>query len=342
MVAAAAIGGAIPEASPLDSAASDPLAPVLTTHFGFTSHDLKTLRAGQPIAKLLPQRLDREIGVAGAIRIARPPAAFVRAFEDIERFESGGGFLLTRRISSPPVPEDFAELTVPPDDVEALRTCRPGKCDVKLGGGALQEFRKLDWNRTDVQSEVDALARRLALEYVTAYQKGGNKALAIYRDKERPTFIADEFADMVKESGVLLETLPPLSNYLIDYPANPPAGINEFFYWSVAQFGLKPVMRINHVVIAHTEGARAQYAIATKQLYASHYFHTALEVRALVDDDERPGLGHYLIVLNLARSDGLTGMFGGIVRSKARKGSLEGMMRALVATREAVERTQAE
>jgi hypothetical protein len=64
-----------------------------------------------------------------------------------------------------------------------------------------------------------------------------------------------------------------------------------------------------------------------------HGARTAGPARLALDDTARPGHAHYLVVLNVARSDGLTGMFGGIVKSKARSGSRDGLQRALAATK---------
>ncbi len=153
-----------------------------------------------------------------------------------------------------------------------------------------------------------------------------------------PISISGEFEDMVRRSPGLT-TIPEVAAYLLQYPRARPAGVQDFFYWSLAEFGLKPVLRLNHVVIHPTRPASGlQYAITTKQLYASHYFHTALEVRMLVDDAERPGRAHYLVVLNVARSDGLSGLLGGIIKSKARKGALDGLQAALVAMKRLAER----
>ena len=143
--------------------------------------------------------------------------------------------------------------------------------------------------------------RRMAVEYIERYRSGGNAALAVYEDAGSPISISGEFEDMVRRSPGLT-TIPEVSTYLLQYPRARPAGVQDFFYWSLAEFGLKPVLRLNHVVIHPTQPASGlQYAITTKQLYASHYFHTALEVRMLVDDAERPGRAHYLVVLNVAR-----------------------------------------
>jgi len=137
----------------------------------------------------------------------------------------------------------------------------------------------------------------------------------------------------VRRGRPIAVLLPALANYLLGYPtATRPDGTCDFFYWSLAEFGLKPVLRPNHVVVYSTgEPAGTRYAVAVKQLYASHYFHTALEIRTVVDDAADPGRQSYLVVLNMARSDGLTGVFGGIVKSKAQRRSREGLEKALTA-----------
>ena len=75
-----------------------------------------------------------------------------------------------------------------------------------------------------------------------------------------------------------------------------------------------------------------------KQLYASHYFHTAFEVRAVVGDGRLPGKGVYLVMVNMARSDGLTGVLGGLlIKPKATNGSRNGLERALAAVKRRAE-----
>ena len=65
-------------------------------------------------------------------------------------------------------------------------------------------------------------------------------------------------------------------------------------------------------------------------LYASHYFHTGLELKYLSRDSAKPDAkGFYLISVNRSRSDGLTGFFGGIIRSRAQSGARDGLAAAL-------------
>ncbi len=54
-------------------------------------------------------------------------------------------------------------------------------------------------------------------------------------------------------------------------------------------------------------------------------------------DKRQSGKGVYLVVLNLARSDGLTGLFGGLIEPRASNGSREGLERALAAIKRMAE-----
>ena len=150
------------------------------------------------MTKLLAGDESKEVAVFGAVWIEAPIRRYADAVRDIENFERGGGFKITKRISSPPQLNDFAQLELPDDDVADLRTCRIGDCALKLGEDALKRFRsQIDWNGPDAGASANRLMRQLAFEYVTRYLKGGNDSLAVYRDSSRPTFVAQEFRSMV-------------------------------------------------------------------------------------------------------------------------------------------------
>jgi hypothetical protein len=78
---------------------------------------------------------------------------------------------------------------------------------------------------------------------------------------------------------VLPDMIPELRRYLLEYPNASLANADSFFYWEKVDFGLKPTTRVNHTVIyrGRTQGHDFG-AVANKQLYATHYFHTALDV----------------------------------------------------------------
>ena len=101
---------------------------------------------GFPVVKLLPSDPAREVAVFGAVWIKGSPREYVRLVKDIEQFERGGPFRVTKRISDPPAPSDFAALKLPEDDLKSLRTCRVGDCEIKLAESAVVRVRQsVDW-----------------------------------------------------------------------------------------------------------------------------------------------------------------------------------------------------
>jgi hypothetical protein len=311
------------------------LAEYVTQHVKLTPAQHTQLMQGQPVTRLLDADPSREVSVFGAVWINAPAARYVAAVKDIEQFEKGDNFLITKRISSPPRLEDFAQMRVPPDDIADLKTCHVGSCELKLGETALLRARKeIDWSKPDVSADVNRLAQQLAFEYVNGYLEGGNTRLAAYRDSGRPTFVGQEFALMIDRMPALTDYLPELKRYLLDFPRATLPKSDAFLYWQEAKFGLKPTVRITHLVIAEQP---THVAIASKMLYASHYFWTALELRVLVPDPSR-GEGFWYASVNRSRSDGLSGFVGSLIRGKVRGEAEKGMMAALKTTKARMER----
>ena len=308
----------------------------ITKYVQLTPAERSKLTSGAPVVKLMASDPTREVAVFGAVWIKGSPREYVKLVKDIEQFERGGSFLTTKRISDPPVASDFAALKLDQEDLESLKTCRVGDCEIKLAESALLRLRKsVDWTKPNAAAAAEALAKQLMLEFVKEYLVAGNEGLAVYRDAERPTFVATEFKTMIERMPELGEHLPELKAYLLGYPKATIPGATSFLYWGEAQFGLKPTTRINHVVIDDRPGVTA---IASKLLYASHYFWTALDVRVLVEDPAR-GPGFWFVNINRSRSDGLSGFVGKMIRGKVQSEALKGIETALQATKTRVEQT---
>ena len=294
----------------------------------------RQLLAGSPVTKLLDSDASKEVVVFGAVWIDAPVARYLAAVRDIERFESGGNFRVTKKISSPPAPDDFAALRLPDEDVKDLRSCKVSDCEIKLAQSNIERVqREVDWSKPDARQQLDRIARETALAAVQAYLQGGNQQLAVYRDASRPTFVAREFAEMLDRLPSIGEFLPEVRKYLLEFPRATLPNSESFLYWQEAKFGLKPTIRINHVVMAEErDGA----IVASKMIYASHYFWTALELRALVRDPAR-GQGFWFITESRSRSDGLSGFVGRVIRGKVRGEAEKGTVAQLRVTKARLE-----
>ena len=73
----------------------------LTNVVKLTAAERRQLLAGSPVARTLDADPSTEVAVFGAIWIAAPAASYVARLQDIERFEKGGGFRVTKKISEP-------------------------------------------------------------------------------------------------------------------------------------------------------------------------------------------------------------------------------------------------
>jgi hypothetical protein len=229
--------------------------------------------------------------------------------------EGGGAFRITKRISDPPSLDDFAALTISDRDFEDLKDCKIGDCVLKLDAEGVQTLRaEVDWGKPTAKADATALFRRLALQCVNGYREGGNANLGVHRDKDRPTLVANEFRSLSERLPRLGAELPDLTRFLLDYPNATLANSTDFLYWQETQFGLRPTIRISHLVIQERPN---QTVVASKVLYASHYFWTAPELRVLLLDPAR-GPGFWLVTINRSRSDGLSGFTGRVIRSRVR------------------------
>jgi hypothetical protein len=187
MPGASAAGGAQP--------AQPALPPALDSFLAGEAHggpsDREALLAGSPLIKLLDADPAREIAVLGAVWVNAPPRRYVEQVKNIEQFERGGAFRVTKRISDPPSADDFAALTISDQDFEDLRECRIGDCVLKLDADGVQTLRaQVDWRRPTAKADATALFRRLALQYVNGYREDGNARLGIHRDRDRPALTA--------------------------------------------------------------------------------------------------------------------------------------------------------
>ena len=79
----------------------------VTRYAQLTPAQQTRLLEGEPVTRMLDSDGSRELAVFGAVWIKAPIARYVSAVKDIEQFEKGGNFLVTKRISDQPRLERF-------------------------------------------------------------------------------------------------------------------------------------------------------------------------------------------------------------------------------------------
>jgi hypothetical protein len=291
---------------------------VLAEKASFQETDFAALQANQPVVRLAPVSNKREIAVAGLVNIRAGADEFLRSYRDSMLRKSNGAILEIGSFGSQPTLADLENLTLETGDIEDLKDCVIGDCEVKLSAAMIDRFRReIDWNAPDYALKVTSLFKQMLSEYVSDYRTRGEAALIQYNDKRDQIDLAAEQRALSGASGY--------TNSLL---ADSNAGlqlIEDAIVWSKIKFGLKPVIAVNHITIYKRDReVGPQVLIASKQIYASHYFNASLALTAFVTV---PGAtqGAYLVSENRSRADGLEGPFGKIKRGVVEKKALEGL-----------------
>lgn len=304
---------------------------------GLKEEQIVAIRSGKAIAKIIESPTPDEVYVFGSVYVEATPESYLKLASDIDTLRKLPSYLAIQSFSDPPQLSDLQGFTLEQQDITELRNCKAEHCQLQLPTEAIDEFQQsIDWSAPDVADRVNRLAQQLALQALTEYMKGGNTALGAYRDKKHPAAIADTFASLIGRFEALPVYLPELNDYLLDYPKAKSENVQAGFYWEKVNFGLKPTFRIvQKIVYRGAIGKEPAYAVAEKQIYASHYFQTALDLSVSIRDPQRSGF--YIITVKGSKQAGLTGLKGSIVRKVAVDKTRSSLERVLVTIKQKLE-----
>lgn len=286
---------------------------LLAGPFGFSPAEIQQARAGQAVTKPLTMHDQIEVGVAGAVYIPGSPDRLVAWFKDIAGFRRSAELGVAKKIGAAPQLADFAGVSLSAADLAALQSCRPGKCDLRLGDAAIARFQSdVNWSAPDAGSRANALTRQLLHQLTSAYLTGGDVALGTAHNEKTPRVSADEFHALLYQATNLYQLAPAFAGYLEHFPRAAAPNTEQFLYWAVANAGPESTISLHQVFIYTPPGGSA--LLADKQLYASRYTDAALTIIALAPS-RTPG-GYYATVVARGRSTMLGGIAARLLRSR--------------------------
>ena len=305
----------------------------------FSTEQLAALRRGQVIAKAETSSSDFEAWAVAAVRIATPKARAVDYFHQLLSYEDGQVTLQFGKVSNPPQTADFDRLTIDSDDFNALRSCRPGRCDVRVGAAATGMLASaIDWRAPDAAERLNAWARGQLTTYVAAYLARGDDALVAYDDRSELVQLRDMWRMILTNSPALAAYAPAMVSYLTDYPRKTLPGLTEQIYWDKEHMtGLKPIVFVTHLTTWTDPQRPDRTLVAQKQLYASHYFYGMLAVTGFFEDAGANPPATYLVYFNRSRGDLLKGGFGGVKRRVAEQAAKQSAEQLLGSMKRALE-----
>jgi len=301
----------------LQAATPAQLSTFLRQSIGFDAQQLATVERGEPVVKVLETKDRRDVAVFGIITTPVAREQYVRALRDFTASLRTPGRTQLGIFSNPAVESDVAAVTINARDVADMKNCKPGDCVVKLPATDMRRIHdEMNWSASpsDLQTQLNAYARHRLVEYVTDYRTRGDSAMAIYDDRGNLNQRSSEaFAAQLAESPYVYENVPSLRKYLAAYPhGSLPAGAAEILFWSEDVLPrLRPILSVTHLVVYAPPELPSVTLVARKQIYANHYFETAVDLTCVIDRDP----GSYLLVLRRFRFDNLP---GGILNIRGR------------------------
>lgn len=309
-------------------AAQDPRREVhaYLTKSGLTTEEIAALDAGNAVARSTVH--STEAVAVGAVKIRAPRDRVLDYYGQMISYVDGRVTLAFGKFSSPPGAADVKGLAFDKSEIDDLRSCKPGSCDVRLGGASIDALqRAVDWKAADVADRVNDFIRKAAVEYVAAYRAKGDAALVTYDDRAKPVSLQQQWRGILGNTAHFHEYVPELQAYLEQYPRGTLPGGRDVFYWTKEDVGYKPIVSIVHGVIYQPPARIDRAFVVQKQIYANHYYDGSLAVATLLSATENGAPITYLVYANRSRGDLLRGGFGGLkrnlVESQTRKATVE-------------------
>lgn len=313
---------------------------VLLKDAAFTAEELSALERGEAVVKPLPATDKREVAFCGVARLRGDPAALLAAFKESLTRPGGRGVVGGGRIGPPPAPEDFRALSLANGEVEEMKRCAVGDCKVKLSAAMIARLRgEVDWAAPGYRPAADRLFKSLLFDYVRDYLARGDAALVAYEDRAGAVRLGEEQPALLDSLPYVKDSAPEFAAYLRSFPRTELPGVENTFHWSEVRLGLKPVILLTHTATYTRQRDDApQILVATKQLYATHYFDSSLSLTLLTrTTDEEGRAATYLLYANRSRLDTLGGLFGGVRRRVIETQVLEGLRAVLQQTKSRTE-----
>jgi hypothetical protein len=305
--------------SSLDAAAPADIVQYLLQVAKFSQADITTLESGAVIARIMPGSSDSEVMVVAAVKIRASRDQTVDYYGRMISYVDGKVTTAFGRFSNPPTLGDVKDLSFDVSEIAHLKSCKPGDCDVRIGGTALEAIRSsVDWNAPNTEARVNARIREAVVLYANAYMKSGDEALITYDDRSQPVSLKREWLGILAASPYFTQYAAPLRDHLTEFPRRPAPGARDILYWVNEKYsGLKPVVSVVHAVIYQDPAKPDRTVVAQKQLYASHYYDGALAIASATAALDGSVPVTYLVYANRSRGDLLKGGFGGLRRRVA-------------------------
>jgi hypothetical protein len=294
----------------------------LIQQYGIKPSDWNKVTGGEIVTRVLDRHDNWELVLLGVVQLPGRPSDFAAFARQLEQFSNNRHVARMGQFASASLPQDLELLAVRQEDVKAVRSCRLGKCHMKLPSATIAALSQLDSDDELYEAQVSRIVVGWLGEYLQQYLAGGNAALVEYADQQEPQSLERGFRELLSRFTVLAEQAPELYDYLQQGPAETPSEIENQFYWLIEDFGMRPLTTVTQSTMYRAEPG--ELWIVLKQLYASHYLRGALRsLRVVAGPDTPEGPSSYLVCVERVLFDKRVGGLKRALVTPRMRGHLE-------------------
>ena len=277
-----------------------------------TAEERSQLDDGEPIARILRSR-GNEVALFAGISVKADGDRLAEWVNQIEKWKKNPHVLAIGRFSNPPRIQDLEGLEFDSRDLAAIRSCRPGSCDLKLSAAEMTQLQQAaEHAEGDSGLTVQQAFHQMILARVQNYLANGQ----IPPDEDHHKTVQPEarFEALLQHTPFLTERLPELVEELKGHPTENNPGVESFLYWSKERLARKAMVSVTQLTIVRSHAPDLPDTLVVgKDIFSSHYTNASLSVTALMRGE--PGHSNYLVYVNRTDLDVLHGILGGVVRS---------------------------
>jgi len=310
-------------------------APLLQTLTNLDAKQVAEAERGDAVAITLDAPDKTEIAMLGVVRIPVPRAFY------LDRVQTLTGFLASQTRSAagafadPAQAGDVSSLALEQSDARSLEKCKLFSCDVKLPADLMAKLRRELARSRDPEPITDSIMREWVVSYVNAYRADSSEELVVYDDTKRSVRSSEAFRELLSEPMPAGIDSQPFAQMLASPRSARPPEVTSRISWEMDRLsGLKPTLEVVERSIYSPSTRPNESFLATKLLYASHYFESQIDFIMVADAESPAGTTEmYLIIVRRQKFDDLPsgGLFN--IRGKAVKRLRDGLRATLANTR---------
>jgi hypothetical protein len=265
--------------------ASEMVQRILGGQYGLAENEVRKVERGKVITEVLDRGDDHEVTILSIMKVTASRQHLLSYARELQHFANTGFMTQFGSLAQNDLVSDVQALEVRQEDLKAVRSCALADCDMKLPESIIRAIAALDREDDDFAPDASAIILGWLRDYLVRYRNSEDPALVVFADRREPQPLAAALERLLAGSSAMSEAAPGLHRFLAAGQVHDRSALEESYYWSVEEFGMRPLTTVTHQVIYMPDtSSPSEIWVAQKLLYASHYLQGSLRVARLVED----------------------------------------------------------